>query len=236
MINSFLITYTAQVLSQSISYPLANTGFHIYLAVSGLLFFFSLWMCRFYHYARTELNITYWNHSFLEPMAFIVYMSLIGTQAVLHSKNLSMLMQHCIQGVNQFATPYKAIVWMELFIWILAAYLYCGCINTGLELYPPVFFIPVQAGSCFCHHLPYKSSYTRFTLSLSLSPASVCFAFFTIICGGIFFDEFQFEFTQAVCFSIGIFLIFSGILCFTHYSRVNSAGINCGSQLTTEVI
>ena len=53
----------------------------------------------------------------------------------------------------------------------MTAYLYCGLINTGLNLYPPAFFIPVQA---------------------------VFFALFTIICGGIFFYEFQFNVLQSI--------------------------------------
>ena len=39
----------------------------------------------------------------------------------------------------------------------------------------------------------------------------VCFAFFTIVCGGLFFDEFKFSSLQTTCFTIGIFLIFSGV-------------------------
>jgi len=53
-----------------------------------------------------------------------------------------------------------------------------------LNLYPPAFFIPVQA---------------------------VFFALFTIICGGIFFYEFNFNVLQTVMFSLGCFLIFAGV-------------------------
>lgn len=121
----------------------------------------------------------------MEPIAFIIIMALIGAQAVLHGKNLSMLMQHCIQGENQFATNFRLIVWLELLAWCIAAYLYCGLINTGLDFYPPVFFIPVQA---------------------------VFFALFTIICGGLFFEEFKFtEVLETVMFFTGISLILIGV-------------------------
>ena len=126
-----------------------NTAFHIYLILSGLLFAASYITWRVYSRGRLEEDKMYWKHCFVEPFAYIIYMSLIGTQAVLHSKNLSMLMQHCIQGENQFATPFRSIVWAELFIWIAAGYMYCNRINLGLGLYPPVFFIPVQAGGTF---------------------------------------------------------------------------------------
>ena len=111
-------------------------------------------------------------------------MALIGSQAVLHSKNLSMIMQHCIQGENQLNSNFSIVVWVELAVWLLTAYLYCGLINTGLNLYPPAFFIPVQA---------------------------VFFALFTIICGGIYFYEFNFNVLQTIMFSLGCFLIFTGV-------------------------
>lgn len=162
-----------------------NKGFHAYLIISAALFFASYYIWKLYSKARMEEDKIFWRHTLVESLSYIVYMSLIGTQAVLHSKNLSMLMQHCIQDENQFATPNRGIVWAELFIWIIAAYLYCGRINVGLDLYPPIFFIPVQA---------------------------VCFAFFTIVCGGIFFSEFHFtSVLQTVCFVLGIVLIFGGV-------------------------
>ena len=125
---------------------LHNSAFHFYLIVSGVVFFICYYVWLVFSDARLKRDTYYWKHSSIEPFTFILYMSLIGTQAVLHSKNLSMLMQHCIQGENQFATPWKAVIWGELVIWIFAAYLYVNRINLGLSLYPPVFFIPVQAG------------------------------------------------------------------------------------------
>jgi len=125
---------------------LHNTGFHVYLVISGAAFFLTYGIWRKYIYSRIELNTCLWKHNMVETMSYIIYMSLIGSAAVLHSKNLSMLMQHCIQDANQFATPYRAIVWGELFTWIFFGGWYINRVNCGLSLYPPVFFIPVQAG------------------------------------------------------------------------------------------
>lgn len=161
-----------------------NLAFHVWTGVSSVVFLVCYFTWRKFSKARLERNETYHNHNYIETSCFIAYMALIGSQAVLHSKNLSMLMQHCIQGENQFASNFRSIIWIEIVLWVSTAYLYCGLINTGLNLYPPAFFIPVQA---------------------------VFFALFTIICGGIFFYEFQFNVLQSIMFSLGCFLIFSGV-------------------------
>ena len=93
-------------------------------------------------------------------------------------------MQLLISGDNQLKSKFGAVVWVEIAAWLLSAYYYCLLINTGLKLYPPSFFIPVQA---------------------------VFFALFTIICGGVFFDEFNFNTLQAIMFSVGCLLIFVGV-------------------------
>ena len=161
-----------------------NIAFHVWMGISTVLFFVCYFIWRRYSTGRLERNEKYWNHNHVESSCFIAYMALIGSQAVLHSKNLSMIMQHCIQGENQLKSNFSIVVWVELAVWLLTAYLYCGLINTGLNLYPPAFFIPVQA---------------------------VFFALFTIICGGIYFYEFNFNVLQTIMFSLGCFLIFTGV-------------------------
>lgn len=129
-----------------------NELFHIFLIVSGIVFFASYGSWVVYYNARTQKGVFYKCHNLIESMSFITHMSLIGAQAVLHSKNLSMLMQHCIESLsnpkyeNQFAGIYRFVTWGELIGWMLAGYLYVNRINLGLSLYPPVYFIPVQAG------------------------------------------------------------------------------------------
>ena len=84
-------------------------------------------------------------------------------------------------------------------------YLYCGLINTGLNLYPPTFFIPVQA---------------------------VFFAFFTIICGGLFFYEFTFNVLECIMFSVGVFLIFVGV----YALAPNDINVRSMSRISTCVL
>jgi hypothetical protein len=165
-----------------------NIGFHAYMGISGLIFIISFLVYWKYSVARSK-GMQLWKHPVVEPLCFIIFTCLIGTQSVLHAKCLSMLMQLCINGENQFATKDRHIVSLELVVWVISAVLFVNRIDKGLNLYPPVFFIPVQA---------------------------VAFAFFTIVCGGIFFSEFDhFSVKQIICFAFGVLLIFIGVCALT---------------------
>jgi magnesium transporter len=150
-----------------------NKAFHIFLIVSGIMFFVSYGAWYAYYKARTQMGVFYKHHCIIESISFISHMSLIGAQAVLHSKNLSMIMQHCIESLsnplykNQFAGLYRFVTWGELFGWMLSGYLYVNRINLGLSLYPPVFFIPVQAGKKSSKYIQFNRRLTPKLLKFS---------------------------------------------------------------------
>jgi hypothetical protein len=94
-----------------------------------------------------------------------------------------MLIQVAIRGEqNEFARWY---IWMIFGTWILMVAYWLNRIDTGLKLYPPLFIIPVM---------------------------QVFFVFFAIVCGGIYFREFdEFTSSQWIGFSIGVFMILAGV-------------------------
>jgi len=161
-----------------------NTGYHIYLAVSGAIWFAA--HGTFMHYEKGRLiGQYYWRHNKTEPFAFVVSATLIGTQSVLMAKCLSMLMMLCFDNDNQFKSKYAATLWVVLILWILFAAVYIQRINKGLGIFAVTFFIPTM---------------------------TVCFAFFTIVAGGIFFHEFEAMSDLAfTMFFVGTALIFIGV-------------------------
>ena len=161
-----------------------NASYHWYAGVSGFFWFLAHGVYAFYEKGRL-VGTYYWHHNKVEPFAFVVSATLIGTQSVLHAKCLSMLMMLCINGDDQFQSPYAHTVWACLATWIATAVIYVQRINKGLQMYPPSFFIPSM---------------------------TVCFAFFTIVAGGLFFSEFQEQSNlQLAMFGLGTFLIFGGV-------------------------
>jgi hypothetical protein len=162
-----------------------NIGYQLFLGLSSIVFFISYFISE--KYAKSRLaGVRLYEHDLIEPIAFITYSALIGSQVVLHSKNLSMIVFECFGGSNQFETADSFIIWIELAIWITSAVVYVNRINRGLDNYPPAFFIPVLA---------------------------VAFALGTIISGGLFFYEFVgYSLAQTICFSLGVVLICCGVV------------------------
>ena len=163
-----------------------NYVYHIYLIVSGISWFLAHGVYLSSQAKRDKGDgIVYASSSKFEAFAFVVSATLIGTQSVLHAKCLSMIMQLCIAKDDQFASYHKGTVWCILISWIVTAAIYIHRINRGLQLYSPQFFIPCM---------------------------TVCFAFFTMVCGGIFFNEFAELSKLAIAFfCIGTLMIFFGV-------------------------
>jgi len=187
--NMFVVLFAShasiQLNARDITYVYANnTNYHVFLIVSGVFWFLAHGTYLYYQSYR-QAGMKLWRHSKVEPFCFVVSATLIGTQSVLHAKNLSMLMQLCIAGDNQFASYHAGTLWGTLTGWIVTAVIYVQRINKGLSMYPCLFFIPTM---------------------------TVCFCFFTIVCGGIFFDEFKGQSELAnTMFGLGTFLIFAGV-------------------------
>lgn len=159
-----------------------NTAYQAYLAIAGMLWFFNHFTYRHYFNTRTKARRLLWQHSFVEPFTFTVSSAIIGTQAVLLSKCMSMLIQVSAYGDNEFNRP---TIFVVLVSWIILVSYWVRRLDLGLSLYPPLFIIPVM---------------------------QVFFVFFAIMCGGIYFEEFEgFNSSQYVGFVFGVIMILAGV-------------------------
>jgi len=160
-----------------------NTAYHAYLCLAFLLWVFTTWVYSTYFHSRMVLRELRWNHSFVEPLAYAVSSTIIGTQAVLNSKSLALLIGATTAGTkNEFASWY---VYLMLGTWLVLVGFWLRRLDVGLCLFPPLFIIPVM---------------------------QVFFVFFAILCGGIYFQEFiNFSFTQYIGFCAGVLLILAGV-------------------------
>ena len=175
---------TALFTSLDIGYLYAtNIGYWVYLGVALILWatFHSIFIK--YYNSRVNDKILLSRHDFVEPFAFSVSSAIIGTQAVLQAKCMSMLIQVSARGIdNEFEKPW---IWVILCAWIFFVVFWLKRLDLGLALFPPLFIIPVL---------------------------QVFFVFFAIICGGIFFQEFnEFGAGQWVGFVFGVLLILLGV-------------------------
>ena len=161
-----------------------NYGYWGYLLFALIVWLITNGLYQFYYKSRVICKRPLlWKHNFLEPFCYACSSAIVGTQAVLNSKCMAMLIQVSIRGdKNEFASWF---IWMIFGTWILMVAYWLNRIDTGLKLYPPLFIIPVM---------------------------QVFFVFFAIVCGGIYFREFdEFITSQWIGFSIGVFLILLGV-------------------------
>ncbi len=70
-----------------------NTSYHVYLGLAFALFVVTHVTYQKYHRARMEARTLLWQHTFVEPFTYAISSAIVGTQAVLNSKCLSMLLQ-----------------------------------------------------------------------------------------------------------------------------------------------
>ena len=160
-----------------------NEAYWVYLGVALCLWAIHHFTYAHYYHMRVKKNTLLWKHGFIEPFAYAVSSAIIGTQAVLQSKCMSMLIQVSSRGiVNEFKLPH---IWWILVTWIILVAYWLRRLDKGLELFPPLFIIPVL---------------------------QVFFVFFAILCGGIYFEEFvAFTYSQYIGFVIGVMMILGGV-------------------------
>ena len=160
-----------------------NTAYHIYLVFAFVLWAITDYTYRLYHKRRIEENKLMWKHNFMEPFCYSMSSAIVGTQAVLNSKCMSMLLQVTIRGQkNEFKSWY---IYFIVITWVMLVSYWLNRLDKGFALFPPLFIIPVM---------------------------QVFFVFFAILCGGIYFREFI-EFTpgQWVGFIFGVSMILGGV-------------------------
>jgi len=160
-----------------------NSAYHAYLVIAFTLFFAMHFLYIKYYNARVLEKRKLWKHSFVEPFAYSVSAAIMGTQAVLNAKCMSMLIQvSSTTSRNEFERP---TIWVILVTWIFFVAYWLRRLDKGLELFPPAFIIPVL---------------------------QVFFVFFAILCGGIFFEEFNtFGAVQWIGFLFGVVFILGGV-------------------------
>lgn len=161
-----------------------NSAFHIYLAIAGTMCASAEYTWKYYHKSRLVHKVKLWNHSFVEPLCFCVSSAIIGAFAVVNAKNMSMLLASSASSEDRSEFKHEQL-YIIFFCWIFIVGFWVGRIDQGLDLFPPLFVIPV---------------------------IQVCFVFFSILCGGIFFKEFHtFTDKQFAGFSAGVSLILFGV-------------------------
>jgi len=160
-----------------------NTAYQAYLCLAFLMLVIVTWVYRRYYHSRMVLRQLLWKHSFVEPLAYSISSSIIGTQAVLNSKTLALLISATLKGdKNEFGFWYLYVI---LGTWLILVGFWLKRLDQALSLFPPVFIIPCM---------------------------EVFFMLFAITCGGIYFKEFEsFGFMQYIGFCAGVLLILTGV-------------------------
>jgi magnesium transporter len=174
----------------------SNTAFHVYLGIGFCLMAGCEYTWKYYNHSRCKLKTKLWNHSFVEPMCFCIASAIIGAFAVVNAKNISMMLNvSAATDRSEFKHPQ---IWIISFIWTFIVLFWVGRIDKGLDLFPPLFVIPV---------------------------IQVCFIVFSIICGGIFFSEFAtFSGGQFVGFTGGVLMILVGVYGLAPDSELDFSG------------
>ncbi len=179
-------------------YYATNTPFHVYLIVAGLLVVGCEYTWKHYNYSRMKLRTKLWNHSFIEPLCFCTSSAIIGAFAVVNAKNMSMMLNSSASTDRSEFENYQ--LYIVFFVWIFVVLFWVFRIDLGLDLFPPLFVIPV---------------------------IQVCFMLYAIICGGLFFKEFEaFDTKQHVGFSSGVVLILIGVYGLAPDSELDFSGEN----------
>jgi len=170
--------------NQMIHLYVTNNIYHGYMVAAFFVYVITTYTYLHYYKSRVVLrHPLLWNHSFVEPFCYAASSAIIGTQAVLKSKCMALLIQVTLRGIkNEFESWY---IYFILAIWLLLVSYWLNRLDKGLMLYPPLFIIPVM---------------------------QVFFVFFAIICGGLYFQEFlAFSTIQFIGFTIGVVMILSGV-------------------------
>jgi hypothetical protein len=119
-----------------------NHLYHGYLAVAFASWVGTTVTYRTYYFSRMNDRKLLWNHTFIEPFCFSVSAAIIGTQAVLFSKCMAILINVTLEGTkNEFTYFY---IYLVLGVWLVLVAYWLNRLDTGLELYPPLFIIPVM--------------------------------------------------------------------------------------------
>eukprot|EP00798_Chlamydomonas_sp_ICE-L_P025205 gene25205-10848_t len=125
------------------------------------------------------------------PVAYSIYSGLIGTQSVVFSKSLSMLLRLSFNGDNQMKSWFTYVM---LLCFLITAFFFMSRLNQGLGMFPAMLIVPLM---------------------------QICWTLFSIISGMLFWQEYKvFTTLMAVMFTIGVLIVFVGVYLLTLNAKI----------------
>ncbi|GMH54954.1 hypothetical protein TrLO_g10003 [Triparma laevis f. longispina] len=132
--------------------------------------------------SRVKLGELIPNSNLYLPLLYANFSAILGTQSVVQAKCLSILLRATTSGDNQLVNPFTYFV---IFAWLAATSFWLTRMNTALGMFDGLFIIPVL---------------------------QVFWTFYSIVSGGIYFEEFDsFSPGQMCGFCFGVFIVFVGV-------------------------
>ncbi|KXZ52720.1 hypothetical protein GPECTOR_8g114 [Gonium pectorale] len=120
------------------------------------------------------------------PVAYSVFSALIGTQSVLFSKSMSVILRLTFSGDNQLGNWYT---WLVLPLFLLTAIFWITRLNKGLRMFPAMVIVPVM---------------------------QISWTLFSIVSGMLYFQEYVgFTPLKSIMFPIGVLVVFVGVFLLT---------------------
>jgi drug/metabolite transporter (DMT)-like permease len=121
------------------------------------------------------------------PISYSIFAALLGTQSVLFSKALSLLLRTTISGNSQLGSWF---VWLNLVLFIVAAAFWVTRLNMALRLFEAAVIVPVM---------------------------QICWTLFSIINGMIYYQEYQdLDALKGSMFALGVLIVFVGVYVLTN--------------------
>ncbi|CAM9687756.1 unnamed protein product, partial [Phaeothamnion confervicola] len=126
------------------------------------------------------------------PLSYAICSAIVGTQSVIQAKCFSELLSMSVRGDNQMVKPFT---YMVLVMWLATTVFWLVRMNRALSQFHGLFIIPAL---------------------------QVFWTFFSVIGGGIYFEEFH-ELTegQVVGFAAGVCVVFGGVYMLAPRSQVS---------------
>ena len=142
-------------------------------------------LCRFFYSSitrRIACGEAVPNSNLYLPLLYAITSAILGTQSVVQAKCLSILLRATLDGDNQLVNWFTYFV---LLFWLGATSFWLTRMNKALSMFDGLFIIPVL---------------------------QVFWTFFSIVSGGIYFEEFKsFTWPQMIGFCAGVCVVFIGV-------------------------
>jgi len=124
------------------------------------------------------------------PIAYSIFSALLGTQSVLFSKSMSVILRKTFSGDNQLRFWYT---WVVLPLFIFTAVFWVTRLNKGLRMFPAMLIVPMM---------------------------QICWTLFSIVSGMLYFQEYSsFTTISWIMFPLGVSIVFVGVFLLTKSGR-----------------